>query len=155
VPLLQGFLHGLHMLAGVGEEPLALSQVGAQHTHLIVWTQGACQQAIGMEPLEPLAVAGIPCGPAGGPLCLAGIDQERLEPTGLQHCNEGNPIDARRFHGHRRDVAGQQPGRKRLESEGTRPKAADRLGIAVGGHSPPMLGRRQIDGGGVRIAPLQ
>src|SRR5688572_4747674 len=91
-------MHMLDMVRGVDEEPLAVTESAAQHANLIDRAEGGGEQAVGVEALEPLAVAPIGFGSSGGTFGLTRVDQHDLEATGLQELEEGNPVDACRCH---------------------------------------------------------
>jgi len=84
----------LNMVGRIGHEHLPVTQVTAQHAHLVSGPKGASEQPIGMHALQPLAIKPIGLGPAGGALGLAGIDQQDLHATSFQKFEEGNPVDA-------------------------------------------------------------
>ena len=71
------------VVGGVGEQHLAVAQIGAQHAHLVVWTEGPGEQPVGVQPLQPLTIEPIGLRSAGGALGLAGIDEEHLQAPGL------------------------------------------------------------------------
>ena len=73
----------LQMVRAVGEEPLAVASIAAQHADLLGGAEGRGEQAVGVQALQPLAVEPIGCGSSGGAFGLTGIDQEDLRLTGL------------------------------------------------------------------------
>jgi len=81
--LFSGLLHMLHMVGGVGNEHLAVTQIAAQHAHVGLGPQGASEQAVGMHALPPRAIEPIGCRSAGSALRLAEIAQEDLHAPGL------------------------------------------------------------------------
>src|SRR5207244_6441056 len=53
--LCSGFVHRLHMVGGVGEQPLPMTPRTPQHTHVSCGPQGTSEQPVGMPALEPRA----------------------------------------------------------------------------------------------------
>ena len=83
----------LHMVGGVGQEPLAVPQRAAQHAHVGVRPKGASEEPVGMQALQPLAIEPIGFRSAGDTLGLAGVDQEHLHAPGFSQFKQGNPVD--------------------------------------------------------------
>ena len=93
----EGLPHVLDVLARIRDEHLPLPQVPAQHADLVFGPEGAGEEAIGAQALEPLTVVGVTLGPARGALHLTGIDQQHLEAAALQQFEQGvqyTPVDS-------------------------------------------------------------
>src|SRR5215831_14502259 len=104
VHLLQGLLQVLHVPAGLAVQVGPLPQVGPQPAGLLVGPEGRRQQADAVQPVDPLAVAAVRLGTPPQLVAVAGVDQEDLEPLGLEQLVQGDPVDAGRFQGDRGDL---------------------------------------------------
>src|SRR2546429_302802 len=51
--LFSGFVLMLHRVGGVGQEPLPMTQRAAQHAHVGCGPQGASEEPIGRQALQP------------------------------------------------------------------------------------------------------
>ena len=94
----QRLLHVLNMCGGVVQQALTLAQIGAQRRDVTLGPEAGAQQAIGMQPLEPLRVTdvGFASRNVSG---ISGVDEKYLEPMLFKDLVDGDPIDAGRFHG--------------------------------------------------------
>ena len=155
VHLLQGLVHVLNMVGGIGEQHLAVAQVAAQHAHLIVGTEGPGEQPVGVQALQPLAIEPIGFRSTGGALGLAGIDEEHLHAPGLQQFEQGNPVDPGRFHGDGGHATVNEPVGQGVEVGGEGAETAHGLGVAPRGHGHPVLGFADVDARGVGVADLE
>jgi len=68
-------------------------------------------------------------------LAVAGIDQENLEPLGLEQLVQGDPVDACRFHGDRVDLMLTQEGRNRFQASRMGRKLSNQAGIGCAGET--------------------
>jgi hypothetical protein len=73
----------LNRVRAIGEEQLAVAERAAEPTDLLSGAESRRKEAVGVEALEPLAGEPIGCGPTGGALGLAGLNQEDLQASGL------------------------------------------------------------------------
>ena len=151
VHLRQGLLHVLDVLAGIRYEHLALPQVAAQDAHRLVGPEGGGQEAVAVQPLQPLAVVDVALGSAGDASHLAGIDQPHLQAAALQKLKEGDPEDAGGFQDDGGDGAGLEPVGQAFEVGGAGAEASDGLGVGVGGYGDVVLGGADVDAGGVGV----
>jgi hypothetical protein len=146
------------MLAGVADQHLPLTQIATQHHDLILRPERGGQQAIAVQPLNPLTVQDIGFGPTADLPGLPRIDQEHLEAATLEQLKERDPVDAGRFHGHGRDAAGSEPVGEGFEVGGTGTEPPDvgrqvgrmisgRRGRGLGRHGHPMLGGMDVNAG--------
>ena len=83
VHLRQGLLHMLDMRGRITHQIHPLPHIGAQGAHLLGRAEGAFQQPIAVQPLQPLAVQHVALA-AGHVLDMTGIDQPNLQPPALQ-----------------------------------------------------------------------
>jgi hypothetical protein len=131
VHLLQGLLHVLDGPPGVGDDQLPLPQVSAKHAGRVVRPERGGQQAVAVQPLDPLAVQHIGLGPAGHLPGLSRIRQGHPEPAALEQLEQRDPVDAGRLQGHGGDPAGEQPVGQPLQVGGATAERAD-VGRQVG-----------------------
>ena len=64
----------LHMVGGVGNEHLPVTQIAAQHAHVGLGPKGTSEEPVGMQTLQPFAIESIGFRSAGDTLGLAGIN---------------------------------------------------------------------------------
>jgi hypothetical protein len=86
---------------------------------------------------------------------MAGVDEQHLEPAGLEDLKERDPIDPGRFHrdgGHRTAL---EPVGQGMQISGEGAETAHRLCIAARRHGHPMLGGTDVDAGGMKVDPAQ
>ena len=155
IHLLQGFMHMLNMVRSVGEEHLAVTQIAAEHTDLISGAESCREQTIGVEALEPLAVEPIGFRAPRSALGLPGVDQEDLETACLQELEQGNPVDAGRFHGDGTHATVNEPVGEGVEVDGEGAETAHGLRVAPRGHGHPVLGFADVDAGGMGVADVE
>src|SRR6516162_5448907 len=106
-----------------------------------------------MQPVDPLAVPAVRLGPSPQLLAVAGIDQEDLEPLGLEQLVQRDPVDAGRFHGYRGDLMLAQEGGNGFQTSRMSRKLANQAGSGVGGeaNADPVGATADVDAGGVRM----
>ncbi len=114
IHLFQGLLHLLHLGSCITDEAVPMAPVGTQHTDLVVGTKGGRKQAKGVQLLEPLTVLHVAFA-TRHILDVARIDQVNLKAIAFQNLEQGHPIDAGRFDGHRVDPTPLQPTRKAMK----------------------------------------
>ena len=85
-----------------------------------------------MQVPEPLAVRDIAL-PARDVLDVARVDEDHLEAARVEDLEDGNPVDAGRFHRHVRDAARRQPVGEAVEIAGEGRERLHRVGVAIGG----------------------
>jgi hypothetical protein len=144
-------LHG----AGLGaQECMALARKGAQGHHAVARPEGASQEPVAVQLLQPLAIEHIALA-AGDVLHVAGIDQEHLEAARAEQLEEGDPVHAGGLHGHGVHAAGPQPVGKQHEIGGEGAELAHRLVVAVGRHGHEVGAAADVDAGGVGVGDAQ
>jgi hypothetical protein len=137
----EGLLPVLDGLARIRDEPRPRPQGAAPHADLVFGPEGAGEEAIGVQALEPLTVVGLALGPVRGALHLTGIDPQHLAAAALQLFEPGDPGHAGRFPGDGGDPAGLEPGGHGFEVDGEGAEAADGRGRAVRGDRDPRVRR--------------
>jgi hypothetical protein len=155
VHLCQGLGPMLHMVGGVGQEPLPVTERAAQPAHVGLGPQGTREEPVGLQTLQPLASEAIGCRSAGDPLGLAGIHQEPLEAPGLQERKQRQPGDPGRCHGDGGHATVHKPVGEGVEVGGARAKTAPGLRGAPRGHRAPVLGFADVDASGMGVADLE
>ena len=106
-----------------------------------------------MQPVDPLAVAAVRLGTPPQLVAVAGIDQEDLEPLGLEQLVQGDPVDAGRFQGDRGDLMLPQEGGNGFQASRMGRKLSNQAGSGVGGEADadPVGAGTDVDAGGVRM----
>jgi hypothetical protein len=145
----------LNMVGGVGEQHLAVTQVPAEHAHLIVRAEGPGKQPVSVQALEPLTVESIGLRSPGDALGLTRVDQQDLHASCFEELKEGNPVDAGRCHRDGGDATVDEPVSSGVEVGGEGAETAYRLGVAPRGHGDPVLGLPDVDASGVGVADLE
>src|SRR5262249_18612875 len=84
-------------------------------------------------------------------LDVASLDQGDFEPARLKNLKQRNPVHPSGFHDNRGDATGLQPVGETMQVASKGTKFLNRLGIAICGHTDPMLLRPHIDAGGMRM----
>ena len=130
---------------------MVLAVVAPQGQHRVGRAERRLEQAVRVQPLDPLGVEHVGLGSSTAVGQLARLDQVDLEATRLEQLKERNPIDPRGFHGYRGDVALGQPVRQGSEVGSIGGKAAYRLGIVTGGHCHIMGFGPDVDTRGVEV----
>src|SRR5690606_33958860 len=146
VHLVEGLLHVLDMPGGGAHQHVAAPQVAAQHADLIGGAERGVQQADRVQVLQPLAVGDIGLATGHG-LHVAGVDQADLEAAGLEHLEQGDPVNAGRLHGDVADTAGLQPVDQSVQVLGEGSKGADGLLGAIWRDGDKQLGGADVDAG--------
>jgi len=86
---------------------------------------------------------------------LSRIDQQDLHAPRLQELEQGNPVDAGRFHGGGGHATVDEPVGQGVEVGGECAETAHGLGIAPRGHGDPVLGFADVNASGVGVADLE
>jgi uncharacterized protein (UPF0303 family) len=114
VHLDQGLLHGLHA-AGLGPQQRgALAGQCAQHADLVTGPEGATQQPIAHELLQPLAVEHVALAPADV-LDVPSIDPQYVEAAAVEPFEQRDPVHAGGLHCYRVHAASGKPVGKTVE----------------------------------------
>src|SRR5215510_13292893 len=129
--------------------PVQLSEP-EQDTDLILGTKGPMEQTIGVALLEPLAILHVRLAP-GHLARVMGIDQLDIKPTLFEHCEQGHLVDPGRLQHDGLDLTRLQPYGQGIEISRKGPKAPHRLLIAILWNGAPVLGRPDINPGGIEI----
>ena len=85
-------------------------------------------------------------------MAVAGIDQEDLEPLGLEQLVQGDPVDAGRFQGDGRDAAVGQPVGQGLQVGGAGAEAATGRASGSGGDGDRVAAKAEVNAAGVAVA---
>jgi hypothetical protein len=155
VHLLQGLLHVLNMVSGIGKQHLAVAQIAAQHAYLVSGTESPGEQPIGVQALQPLAVEPIGFRAPRDTLGLAGIDEEDLQAAGLEQFEQGNPVDTGGFHGDSGDPTVEEPVSQGVEIGSEGAETTHGLGVASRRHGDPGLGFADVNANGMGVADLE
>src|SRR5262249_58451803 len=101
-------------------------------------------------PVDPLAVAAVRLGAPAQLVAVAGIDQEDLEPLGLEQLVQGDPVDAGRFQGDRGDLMLPQEGGDGSQAGRVGGERLDQAGSGFGGEADadPVGAGADVDAGG-------
>src|SRR5207302_4281222 len=148
-------MHMLNMVRAIGEKPLAVTEIAAEHTDLLSGAESRRKETVGVEALEPLAVEPIGFGPTGGALGLAGIDQEYLQAPGLQELKQGNPVDPGRFHRDGGHATLNEPVGQGVKVSGEGAETTHGLRVATRRHGDPVLGFADVNASGMGVADLE
>jgi hypothetical protein len=154
VHLGQRLLHVLDVRGGIFEQALALAQIRAQFRDLGFGLEAGAQQAIGMEPLEPLGILHV-CLAPGHLLGVARIDQKHLEAAILQDLEDRDPVNAGRFHDDAGDATNLEPVGQPVQVGGKGPEAAHGFVCPVRSHGRHVHGGPNIDGCGMGMNQRQ
>ncbi len=139
------------MSGGVTDEPLTLVKVAPEHDDLVVGPERAGQEAAGVQSLDPLAVEAVGLGPALDGPGLTRVDQDDLEAAAIEQFVEGDPVDAGGLHGDAPDAEAGQPVGQSVQVGGEGGEASDGAGVAAGWDRDPVLGRSDVDAGGIGL----
>lgn len=135
VHLIERLLHAADVIRRQADEGRPLTPAGAQALQVERQAEGGLQQPERMELAQPLAIQHIGFA-AGYVLGRTGIHHDHGEAALFQQVEEGNPIDARGFQGHRRHATGVEPVGEGAEIGGVRAEFAHgSLGRVIIGHS--------------------
>src|SRR5207302_5447877 len=88
-----------------------------------------------MQTVDPLTVAAVRLGTSPQLAAVAGIDQEDLEPLGLEQLVQGDPVDAGRLQGDRGDLVLPQEGGNGLQAIRVGRELPNQAGSGVGGET--------------------
>ena len=111
------------------DERVPLPHVAPQDANRILRAEGAGKQPKGVQLLDPLAIQDIAL-PSRHVLQPAGLDQPHLKASLFQQLEQGDPIDPRGLHRHRRYAALPEPVRQRLQVRSKGAEGPHRLRIA-------------------------
>jgi hypothetical protein len=125
VHLFESFLHVLSVAGGIADLHLPLPVVATQGHNRIGGAEGRQQQAVAVQPLDPLGVEHVGLGTSTAAGQLARLDQPDLEATRLQQLKQRDPVNACRFQGDRSDPALSQPIGDGFQVAGIGPEATD------------------------------
>ena len=148
---MQGFLHPLDVLAADPDEVGPLADVVAEGVGGVVRAEDRGQEAVGVQPLDPLAVAAVGLRPA---LDLAGERRGRdgdVEPGPGEGQGQDVAVRARGLEGDGRDTVLSQPGDEVAES-GRVGRELGRVGVRGGDPVGPVA---DVDAGRVAVGDRQ
>jgi hypothetical protein len=152
--LCSGLVPRLHMVGGVGQQPLAVTPGPAEHAHLLGRAEGPGEQVC-VQALAPLTVEPIGLGAPRDALGLRRVDPQALHASRCQERTERNPVDPSRVHGNGGHATVTEPVGQGVEVDGARAETAHGVGGAPRGHGAPVLGCADIDARGVGVADLE
>ena len=92
VHLHQRLLHVLDVRGGIVQQSLALAQIGPHGCNLAFQPEAGSEQAVFMQPLQPLGVADIGLA-ARHVLGIARIDEDDFEASLVQYLKHRDPVD--------------------------------------------------------------
>ena len=148
--VLQRLWHGLHRLDGHRDQMVSMAEETAEPAHVLRRTQRRRQHAIRRQRLAPPTSTAIRFRAARDRLDVTSLDQGDRTPAGLEHVQEREPGHPGGCHGDCGDTTGRSPVRQTRHVTGKGAQCLDRLGIAIGGDTAPMLCSPHIDAGGRR-----
>lgn len=149
--VIQRLVPVLNMLDGPLDQIVARAEETAEPAQVLRRTKRRRQPAIRMQLLEPPTIQAIRFRAARDMLDVTSIDQGDRKPAGLEHLKERDPVHPGGFHGDCSDTTGRSPVRQTMQVTGKGAQCLDRLGIAIGGYTDPMLFSPHIDAGGMRM----
>ena len=149
--LIQRLVHVLNMFDRHLEQIVAMAEETAELADVLRRTKRRRQQPIAMQPLQPSTIETIRFRTARDILDVACIDEGDRKPAGLKNLKQRNPVHPSGFHGDGSDTTGFQPVGQTMQVTGKGATFLDRLGIAICGHTDPMLLSTHIDAGGMRM----
>lgn len=155
VHLVQGLVHVLHRVRGIGQPHLAVAHIAAPHASLVSGTASPGEQPIGVQAWQPLAVEPIGCRAPRDTRGLARIDEEDLPAAGLEQFAQGHPVDPGGFHGDSGDTTVEEPGSQGVESGSAGAETTHGLGGASRRHGAPVLGFADVKASGLGVADLE
>ena len=150
VHLHQRLLHVLDRRRGGLDQPLAVPHEGSQRRDLLTGPEASAEQAVLMEPLDPLRIGDIRL-PAGNVLDVPRVDEQHLEPARLEDLERRDPVDARGFHRHRRDPRLREPIGHAVQVAGEALEAPHWLRINVTAHRDHVKRGPNIDPRGMTM----
>ncbi len=154
VHLPQRLLHVPDAIGRLGDQALALTQIGPQRHQRLRRPEGPAQQAIAVQLLQPLAVQHVALA-AGNVAHVTGIDQHHLQPAPLQDLVQRNPLDPGRLHRHRLDAELHQPVRQTMQVTAEAGELPHRLGRQIRRHRHEVAPRPDVDARRKQIDLLQ
>lgn len=125
-------------------------QVGSQRRDISARTETGSQQPACVQPLQPLGVVDVVLSARDG-ACFADIGQNDLETVRFEDLEGGYPVDAGRFHHHRRGTGCDEPVGHALQIAGECLERLYRLIAQIRADSGNMESRADIDTGGKRM----
>jgi len=138
----------------VADEHVPMADEGAEDADIISGAEGALEEAVSVELLDPLAVEDIGLA-AGDVLDVSGVDEEDLKTAFIEDFKDGDPVDTSGLHGHGVDATGQEPIGQGMQGTGIGLEGPDGLGTTVFRHSGIDLSRSDVETGGVEIDLLE
>ena len=150
VHLGQRLLHMLDMVGRVFHQHRSLAQVATQASDLPVGPEGARQQSVGVQLLQPLAVQHVGLAP-GHVLDAPGVHQHHRKAPFFQHAEQRYPVHPRRLHDHGLHAALGQPLRQAIQVRCEGGKLLYRLLRTVGGHRDEMAGGAHVDARRIQV----
>lgn len=149
--LVERLWHMLHMLHRHLEQTGTMAHQTPELTEGRRRTKRRGSQPITMQPLQPSTIAASRFRASRDSLDVTSLDEGACKPTGCKKLKQGHPGHPRGCHDDRGDPTGRQPIGQPMQVTGKRAKFLDGLGIAIGGHTDPVLFSPDIDAGGMRV----
>ena len=107
-----------------------------------------------MELAQPLTVLDIALA-ARHVLDVAGVDEQDLDPAGLEDVVDRDPVDPGRFHGDARHATGEEPLGEACEVGGKGPEGLDGGGIPIRRDGHVVLSGAAVEAGDIDLDPFE
>jgi hypothetical protein len=153
--LFEGLVPLRHRVGGIGQQPLPMTHVPAEHAPLMGRADGPGEQPVCVQAWEPRTVEPSSLRAARDTLGLTRIAPQALHAARCQERKEGHPGDAGRCPRDGGHATRQEPVGSGVKGGGARPETAHGLRVAPWGHGDPVLGCAEVDARGVGVADLE
>ena len=132
-------LHPADVVPGGVDDDVAVAYEGAHGEDRSGGAKAATQEPDAVELAQPLTVLDIALA-AGDVFDVAGVDEQHLDPPGLEDVVDRDPVDAGGFHGNTGDPTGDEPVGEALEVRGEGREGLDGEGVPIGRDRDVVLG---------------
>jgi hypothetical protein len=143
--LVQRLVHVLHMFDRHLEQIVSMAEKPAELADVLRRTKRRRQPSIAMQLLEPPTSTAIRCRPPRDNFDMAGIDESDLKAAGFEDLKQRHPGHPGGFQHDSGNPTGCYPVGEPMQVTGKGAKVRDRLGIAIRGHTDPVLLSPHID----------
>src|SRR3954466_101572 len=147
-------LHALDVNAGLFDEGVPMAEISSERDDRIAGPETAAQQSDDLQLAQPFAIRDVALA-SRHVLDVMGIHEPHGESARIQDLEQGNPVDARRFHGDARDPTARQPVRQSDQIARNGLEGLYRLRVVIRRDGHIVLGRSAIDPRGIRVDALQ
>ncbi len=131
-----------------------MPEIPAQGDDAVGGAEAPAQEAQDVEVAEPFAVRDITLA-AREVLHVTRVDENHLETARVEDLEDGNPVDAGRFHRHVGHATRGEPIGEAVQIGREGGKRSHRGRIAVRGHGDEVFRRPTVDSGCVRMETLE